>query len=133
MLLEQRDLVVDGFQARHALAVDARPLHEVHLDAGFGLKAELRQLQLRDGFGGEPGRELIEHGQLDPDLAAPMRRGALIALLAQDIEGSVLPSGRSALASISDCTCCESISSRFTSMNKRFGAAYASSTAGGSG
>ena len=46
----------------------ARAPHEVHFDAA-AVEPELRELHLRDGFGGEPGRELIEHRQFDPDLA----------------------------------------------------------------
>jgi hypothetical protein len=53
-----------------------RALHEVHLDAGFGLEAELRKLQLRNGLGDEPGRELIEGGQIDPDLVRQARARA---------------------------------------------------------
>ena len=83
-VLEYRNLIVHGFEARHGFPVVARPFHEVHFDARFGLKAKLRQLQLRNGLGGEPGSELIEHREFHPDLVR-QPGGAPITLLPQNV------------------------------------------------
>ena len=83
-VLEHGNLIMDGFEPVHALAVAARPVHEVHFNAVLGLEAELRQLQLGNGLGREPGRKLIEAGQLHTDLMGQCG-GPLIALLPQYI------------------------------------------------